>query len=239
MSIVPGFEVVYLDGDEQREVRLPLEKAGDVLFERVRPVRSFPSYKGQRNYPGLYYSATMGAHVEFESWLERDEAMALDFSPDVIAFAAQPFWLFWPDTNRIRSHAPDFFARSVEGAGIVVDCRPAERIKPRDGAAFEATRRACEQAGWRYRLVAGHDPVWLATVQWLAGYRHPRYGRPATAARLMAVFAQARPLLDGVTAVGEPIEVLPVVYHLLWTGRLRVDLAEPLAPWSLVSAGGV
>lgn len=28
-----------------------------------------------------------------ESWLERDEAMAMDFAPTVVAFAAQPFWL--------------------------------------------------------------------------------------------------------------------------------------------------
>jgi hypothetical protein len=34
-------------------------------------VRDFPSYKGQRNFPGLYFAACTGRHVGFESWLER------------------------------------------------------------------------------------------------------------------------------------------------------------------------
>jgi hypothetical protein len=62
-------------------------------FESGPPVRSFPSYRGQRNWPGWWWSSTTGAHVGFESWLERDHAMALDFAPQVAAFAAQPFWL--------------------------------------------------------------------------------------------------------------------------------------------------
>jgi hypothetical protein len=45
-----------------------------------------PAYNGQRNFPGLWWSATMGRHVGFESWLERDHAMLLDFDPRVVAF---------------------------------------------------------------------------------------------------------------------------------------------------------
>jgi hypothetical protein len=107
-----GFEVRFVHGADG-EVRMPLADAVAVPFERVVPVRTFPAYKGQRNFPGFYYAACLDAHVEFESWLERDEAMALDFDAAVAAFAAQPFWLSWPDTDRLRSHAPDFFARTT------------------------------------------------------------------------------------------------------------------------------
>ncbi len=31
-----------------------------------RPVRSFPTYKGQRSYPGLLWSATTGTLVGYE-----------------------------------------------------------------------------------------------------------------------------------------------------------------------------
>jgi hypothetical protein len=46
----------------------------------------------------------------------------------VAAFAAQRFWLSWPDTDRLRSRAPDFLARTTAGVGVIVDCRPAEQI---------------------------------------------------------------------------------------------------------------
>ena len=51
----------------------------------------------------------------------------MDFDPTVVAFAGQPFWLFWPEGGRVRSHAPDFFARKADGTGVVVDCRPASQ----------------------------------------------------------------------------------------------------------------
>jgi hypothetical protein len=51
------FEVGYVEaGGVER--RVPLARlAGGGGRARPRLVRSFPSYKGQRNYPGLYWSA--------------------------------------------------------------------------------------------------------------------------------------------------------------------------------------
>lgn len=162
-----GFELVYVDAAGE-ETRRSLAEAVTVQLENARPVRRFPSYRGQRNYPGLYYSATLGAHVEYESWLERDEAMVLDYAPEVVSFAAQPFWLFWLDTDRVKSYAPGFFARTADGGGVVIDCRPEHRVKPQDAVAFAATEQACAEVAWRFRLVTGHDPAWLANVRWLA-----------------------------------------------------------------------
>ena len=78
--------------------------------------------------------------------------MLLDFDPDVVGIAAQPFWLLWTTPeDKSCSHAPDFFARSAGGAALVMDCRPADRINPRDADAFAVTvtRAACELVGWR------------------------------------------------------------------------------------------
>lgn len=61
----------------------PLADAVTVAFEDAGPVRSFASYRGQRHFPGWYWCASTGRHVAFESWLERDHAMLLDFDPEV------------------------------------------------------------------------------------------------------------------------------------------------------------
>lgn len=95
-------------------------------FEDAAPVRSFPSFKKQRNFPGWWWSATVDRLVGFESWLERDHLMQLDFDADVIGMASQPMWLRWQQNNRWRRHAPDYFVRraaesplrpAVSGAG--------------------------------------------------------------------------------------------------------------------------
>lgn len=86
------YALEFLGGDG-RPCREPLTECAQVPFESAVAVRSFPSFRGQRNWPGLWWSATMGRHVGYESWLERDHAMFLDFDAAVAAFAAQPFWL--------------------------------------------------------------------------------------------------------------------------------------------------
>jgi hypothetical protein len=42
----------------------------------------------------------------------------LDFDSTVMAMASQPFW---DEGTRRRSHAPDFFVRQPDGAGVVID----------------------------------------------------------------------------------------------------------------------
>jgi hypothetical protein len=66
-----GFEVSYV-ADDCAEHRVPLEQAWAVPLEQFIPVRRFRSRKGQRHLSGLWWSATTGGHVGFESWLERD-----------------------------------------------------------------------------------------------------------------------------------------------------------------------
>lgn len=228
------YAVEFVDGDG-RVRREPLVECAAVSFESAAAVRSFPSYRGQRNWPGLWWSATIGGHVGYESWLERDHAMLLDFDPQVTAFASQPFWLlFHGEDGAARSHAPDFFARRRDGTALVLDCRPDERIRPRDAEAFAATERACELLGWTYQRVGAVEPVLAENVRWLAGYRHPRHHVSDTVGVLLQAFAEPAPLLTGAEAAGHPIVVLPVLFHLLWTGRLRTELSTPLSEISRV-----
>jgi hypothetical protein len=87
--------------------------------------------------------------------------------------------------------------------------------------------------------VGAADPVVTANVRWLAGYRHPRHHQPGSADALRRVFASEAPLLAGAEAAGDPIAVLPVLFHLLWCHELAADLSLALHPDTLVSPGRV
>ena len=84
-----GFEVDYAEPCG-REVRAGLDMLLRVDLGSCLPVRSFPSYKGQRNYPGWFWSSKMRGLVGFESWVERGHLVALDFAPEVTAIVSQP-----------------------------------------------------------------------------------------------------------------------------------------------------
>lgn len=171
----------------------------------------------------------MGAHVGYESWLERDHAMALDFALDVVGFAAQPFWLFLLVEGKLRSHAPDFFVRHADGTATVIDCRPDERIKPRDAVVFAATAQACARVGWSYRRLGALSGAEVENLRWLAGYRQERFAVAATVDRLLAAFAVPRELVAGASWCGPTASVLPVLFHLLWHHRLVADLTTALS----------
>jgi hypothetical protein len=201
--------------------RVPVERCAAFPFElECSPVRGFPSFRGQRNFPGLWWFATTGRHVGHESWTERDQLMALDADPDVVGVLSQPFWLYWHDGKR---HAPDYFVRRRDGSAVVIDVRDDARISAEDQDLFDRSAAACESVGWGYRRVGVLDPVLRANLRWLSGYRHPRVLRTVLADQLVEVFARTRPLMAGASAVGTSLVVLPVLFHLLWHGPGRCN----------------
>ncbi|MFE7705819.1 TnsA-like heteromeric transposase endonuclease subunit [Streptomyces sp. NPDC057486] len=219
------FWLEYVDGRGESHGG-PLEVVWPVCFEAVGQVRGFPSYRGQRNFPGWYWAATSAELVGYESWVELSHLMRLDADPEVIGVASQPFRLSWRyggGRRRIR-HTPDYFVRRRDGRAVVLDVRPDDLVEPEDAAKFAATAAACTRVGWGYERVGVIGPVLAANLPWLSGYRHPRVRREPVAECLRAVFALPQGLLAGVRAVGDPIAVLPVLFHLLWHRELTVDL---------------
>jgi hypothetical protein len=122
----------------------------------------------------------------------------------------------------------------VDAAGVAFETvRPVRPFPAYRGQRHNTGLWWSAPSAGQYRLVHEPDPVVMANVRWLAGYRHPRCLRPALAA---AVFAEAGPLMDGAALLGDPLANLPTVFHLLWCGLLRADLAVPLSESSLVTA---
>jgi hypothetical protein len=103
--------VVSLRMADGSEAHRPLRDVRDVRARQVVtsvPWRGTRSARGQAHYPGYYWSATMSAHVIYESRLELARLLIADFDPAVTAIAAQPFWLRAHAGGRVRRHVPDF-----------------------------------------------------------------------------------------------------------------------------------
>jgi hypothetical protein len=222
-----AFELDFCAGGVRR--RLPLRASWDTRFEVVEPVREFSWHKDSEGFAGWYYSATGRDHVGYESWLERDRLILLDRDPLVTAIASQPFWLHWHDGERERRHAPDFFVRLADGRGRVVDVRAEDDMDEETREAFAATERACKAVGWEFEWLGCPGRVFMANVRWLSRYRRARCGRPGNvAARLLEVFREPKGLWEGAGLVGDRLQVLPVLFHLLWSGALGTELVAGL-----------
>ena len=226
-----GFEAVFLDPVGRTVQQRWADAALAVAFEDLPPVSAFPVVPGRRWGPGLWWSATTGRHVAAGSNAMRTQLMVLDRDPDVTGLAGRPVRLLWRTPGgQVRSWVPQLLARYTDGTALLADCPShPDAGGERALAAAQAVEEACADIGWTYQRLTPLEEMLAANLKWLAGYRHPRNaGRPRLTAAVLEVFARPRPLLEGAEAAGDPIEVLPAVFHALWHGQLTTSLQRPL-----------
>jgi hypothetical protein len=203
-----------------------LSRCWMAAFEDAQPIRRTTAFKGQSNFAGLWWCATNRRHIGFESWLERDHLIRLDFDPGVSGISSQPFRITLAGPLPQTSHVPDYFVRRTDGSVLVVDVRPDRRISEKDQSIFTATAELCATVGWEYQRLGELPGLCRANLRWIAGYRHPRCRHEATSNDALAHLRDTGPasLRDAVRALGDPVLVLPTLYHLLWTQDICTDL---------------
>ncbi|MFJ3498834.1 TnsA-like heteromeric transposase endonuclease subunit [Streptomyces sp. NPDC086091] len=222
-------DVLFLAAGRTMECSRWSAAAAEVVFERCPPLRPFPVRKGKRLAPGWWWSSTTGRLVHYGSAAMRLHVMLLDRDPRVSGLAARPLELRWCEPGGVRAHTPQLMLRLADGQGVLADCTTSSELSQRQRSLASVVGQICAAVGWRYWMLGPVDQVYRRNVTWLAGYRHPRHhGGRQLAAALQEAFAEPAPLWEGVRRIGDPMLVLPALFHALWAGRLAADLGMPM-----------
>ena len=126
------------------------------------PVRTVP--KNYRSLTGLVPNTRTQSMTAFESSLERDFLLLLDFDPDVEFYEEQPVKItYHDDRGRRRTYTPDVFVRYRTDRLQAQHTQPhLWEVKYRDDLRqhwaeyrpkFRVTQRYARQRGWRFRVV--------------------------------------------------------------------------------------
>ena len=232
-AVAGPFEAMVRVGSE--EVRGGLAELSADVLRRCGPVRRPGVYRRQRHMPGRWFSTTARRFLEYESLLERDWMLLLDFDRAVDGICEQPLRLRYLKDGRPASHVPDLL---VWRAGIpeLCDVKSEERVEDPDfQAQVRATGQACAEAGFGYRVLSEPDRQLLANHRWLVGFREPPTDLDGERARMLAVLeAGPSTIADVLSGAVEVALARPVLMHLLWTGAVIVDVGVPLASDSRV-----
>ncbi|MEU6586316.1 TnsA-like heteromeric transposase endonuclease subunit [Nocardia sp. NPDC046763] len=215
--------------------RLPFD---DVLSGR--PVREFRSWKGRKHYSGWYWSATMLAHVAYESRLEMMRILVADQNPSVVKIASQPFRLQGFDDSGVRHrHVPDILLEQADAGLTLIDVKSVEELaKPEIVALLEWTRNLCDKFGLTYEIWSGDDPIRLANLRFLAGYRRSTTLNADLVPFVLRAAQAPIPmshLENQLAHVERTLLIRPVILHLLWRGWLLADLSKVLSRGTMVS----
>lgn len=222
------------------------------------PARIVP--KNYRNLTGLVYNSRTSAMTAFESSLERDLLLLLDFDPDVESFEEQPVKItYYDDYGRRHTYTPDVLVRyrgDITSASVLtpVLCE----VKYRDDlrqhwmeykTKFKAAHRYAREHGWRFRLMTEREirTPYLDNVKFLRHYQHlivDAEHLPRLLARLQTL-RETTPE-DLLAAISDDTwhkaQLLSALWHLVAQRQVGTDLSQPLTMssrlWSSASRGG-
>lgn len=231
-SIKSDGGIVRYKPSQDRIVEISWKETHPATVIDAVPWRKFPWFIGQKNYSGLYWSATEGKLVGYESRLELARLTMLDFDPAVKRIASQPFHLrVAVDGKRFR-RTIDYLALTVDGPLAIDVKRRDELDRPEVKELLEHTRAVIEARGWRYEIACEPDEVFYANIKFLAGYRRDWLFDEDVLTEVCE--SAAREPNQSITDVLQGTQVpkptaKAALLHLLWTHRLRADLSARLS----------
>ena len=204
------------------------------------PARIVP--KNYRNLTGLVYNSRTHSLSAFESSLERDYLLLLDFDPAVECYEEQPVTIKYDDCEgRLHRYTPDVFVRYRNDANAKpVLCE----VKYRDDlrqhwaeykAKFKAAHRYARERGWRFRLLTEREirTPFLANVKFLRQYQALVVDQAEQHLLLQALAQQPTTDVESVLAAvttdrWRQAQLLPVLWHLVAQHQVGVDLRHAL-----------
>ena len=205
------------------------------------PVRKIP--KNHLVVTGRHASSKSIGDADFESILEADHLILLDFDQSVRSYEVQPVHIavrpkgtnYVPDALSHFRPAPCGTIRPSE----LIEVKPAALLKKhRDDYApkFEAARAFAEERGWTFVIKTEREirTPRLANLKFLRRYRSLVVD-PQDAAWVAAQIASfggtasaAQLLSAEIVGVDTRLRLLPVLWSLIITGQLSVDLNKPV-----------
>lgn len=234
--------VSWRNADGTTDQTSDLNTIDPAVFLAAEPAREIPNSSARQNKIGLYWSATSGRHVKYESRLESEVMLWLDQRVDVDDFVSQPFLITSTDEHANGKHYPDILVALITGEYVLIDVKSHESAeKPKSQAGFDLSRSVADACGWAFAVHGELTEPHGTNLRFLKQYR--RTLGPAGLALddlLDAVEQRGGEAPVGVLcdALGGWPTVMPVVGHALWHNLLTTDLFAELSARTVVRLPG-
>src|SRR5262245_42042068 len=208
------------------------------------PVRIIP--KNHRSVTGFVASGVNANQAAFESALERDFMLLVEFDPDVLSYEEQPVRIDYLSADgRARHYTPDILVTYRQTSTSTTPKPPLlveikyrrdlfecwRELKPK----FRAARRYAKERGWIFKIVTDVEirTPYLKNVKFLRQFQR-RSINPADINLLLQKISDLQStdpesLLSAICPEAhDRAQLLPALWHLIVRRSIGVDLNQPL-----------
>jgi hypothetical protein len=210
----------------------------------VRFARNPAERPGRKSCTGWYQSIKAGDGLPYESLLERDALLLLDFDPDVAHLAVQPETFVWTEAGRQRRYTPDIRLETVNGEIIYRQVKLASRLAadPTLNGRLPAIEAECAARGARHEMWLDTD---IRRQPRLSNVRRLRAAVAVLAAENLHAIRTILTLLPFPSTLGVAAAALGgqavhtnVVLGLVAIGDLVADFDRPFDEHTVLMPGG-
>lgn len=108
-----------------------------------------------RGYRGKFPSLKLGRLVHWESLVERDLILHLEYDPDIEHYQEQPCVIdYYDDKGKSRKYYPDFLVRRVDDSEALLEAKPAAKVRsPKLRAKLAAIALRMEEKNHQFRVM--------------------------------------------------------------------------------------
>jgi len=214
------------------------------------PVRKIP--KNYRSVTGLVASELNAKQTAFESTLERDFMLLVEFDPDVLTYEEQPVRIDYLSADgQARHYTPDILAtyRQIPNSTTLKPPLLAEikyrrdlfeqwqELKPK----FRAARRYAKEQGWNFKIITEVEirTPYLKNVKFLRQYQRRPLNLDGADLLLQKVSELRSTDPESLLAsmhqdAQDRAHLLPTLWSLVAQRKIGADLSQPLTMRSLI-----
>ena len=141
----------------------------------AQPRAREPISRSRGQVRGKFPSIKEGRMIHWESLLELDLAVLLEFSKVVVSYREQPLTAHYVFDGRIRRYTPDFEITLASGETVLIEVKPAQKLlDEQERKRFEQIADHFARQGRRFAILTEREirqTVLLANLRCLLRYR--------------------------------------------------------------------
>jgi len=197
-------------------------------------------------------SRKMSRHIPYESfWGECLFYYLLELDRLNVRYYAQPVWVPYERLNRIfvkekKVHVPDVLNFRQGFPAHLYQVKGGDIFVKQEPHLYEACVKYCRDRGWGYSVVHPKmlPEVVKRNILFIMHYKDPRpYFKTYVPEIMTKVRFFGNPTIDylakSFVAKADFRDVLPLIYHLIFLGELKVNLMQQINQFSEVSFGDI